>query len=202
MSPRENSVKQLSEFYNVVTGVALALAITKLIDPALEKWPVRTDLLLNFGTFLLVIIPFHQGAVRHLFATYVEGGGSKRITRGALAIDFLLLFLNACVFVGLAQLIEKTNLFVIALIVLLCIDCIWGALTFITLSGAQAQTAEKYWSLINLIAAAVITLATIFGPPLVGGWGTDMKIAIFVICFIRTAVDYYICWDFYYPTTN
>jgi hypothetical protein len=75
-SARENSVKQLCEFYNVVSGVALALAITEVIDVNAPTIPVHTELILNFLTFLVIVIPFHQGAVRHLFATYVENGGS------------------------------------------------------------------------------------------------------------------------------
>src|SRR5690242_13697766 len=100
MTPRENSVKQLSEFYNVVTGVALALAITKIIDTGAPGYlPVKLDRSFIFLSFVITIIPFHQGAVRHLFATYVEGGEKKRVIRGALALDFLLLFSQACLFV-------------------------------------------------------------------------------------------------------
>src|SRR3954451_2517977 len=119
MSPRENSVKQLSELYNVVTGVSLSLAITKLIDPAADVIPLKWDLLFNFLSLLVVIIPFHQGAVRHLFATYVEDGGSTRIKSGALAFDFFLLFFQACIFVALSILIVNTELFTNVLMALL-----------------------------------------------------------------------------------
>src|SRR6266478_5281319 len=102
MSPRENSVKQLSELYNIVTGVALALAITKLIDPHAVSVPVKGDLIYAFVAFLITIIPFHQGAGRILYATYVENGGSTQVKHGALALDFLILFVEACLFVALA----------------------------------------------------------------------------------------------------
>src|SRR3981189_1167917 len=106
---RENSVRQLSDIYNIVTGVALALAITKLVDPNASWFPIRNDFAINFLTFLAIMVPFHQGAVRHLFATYVENGGSSRIRRGALALDFFILFAEACLFVALAQLLEKSQ---------------------------------------------------------------------------------------------
>jgi hypothetical protein len=61
MSPRENSVKQLAEFYNVVTGLALAWAITKLVDSSAQYVPIKEDLAFIFLAFLVTIIPFHQG---------------------------------------------------------------------------------------------------------------------------------------------
>ena len=85
MTPRENSVKQLSELYNVVTGVALSLAITKVIDPSSTGIPIKLDLLFNFLSFLIIIIPFHQGAVRHLYATYV--GWWQHSNQGGCACD-------------------------------------------------------------------------------------------------------------------
>jgi hypothetical protein len=198
MSPRENSVKQLAEFYNVVTGVALALAITKVIDTTANVLPIKWGFGLNFLSFVVTIIPFHHGAVRHLFATYVESGEKKRIIRGALALDFLLLFSQACLFVALALLIQKTQLFTSVLIGLLILDCIWGFLTNLTLSNAQDQGSERIWAFINLFGAAFFVLLSSFGPALVDGW-QNMMLLVFVGCFVRTALDYYFCWDFYYP---
>jgi hypothetical protein len=198
-SPRENSVKQLSDFYNVVTGLALTIAITNLVDLAAPVLPVKQDLLINFATFLIMIIPFHQGAVRHLFSTYVENGGSSRIKRGALALDFLILFSEACIFVVLAAVISKTNLFTTTIIALLATDCIWGFLATLAFTGAQAQTAERKWALINLFTAVALVVLQVFGPPLTGGWNSEMKLVVFVVCFLRTILDYYLSWDFYYP---
>jgi hypothetical protein len=198
-SARENSVKQLSELYNVVSGVALALAITQLVDATAPAIPVQTDRILPFLTFIVIIIPFHQGAVRHLFATYVEDGGSSRVKQGALALDFVILFAEACLFVALALVMGKENLFTITLITLLLIDCVWGFMATLAFTGAQAQSTERKWSIINVVAVAVLILLYIFGPRLLGGWNYEMEIAVLVVCALRTVVDYYTCWDFYYP---
>lgn len=199
MTPRENSVRQLAELYNVVIGVSLSLAITKVIDPSAEAIPLRWDALLNFLSFVVTIIPFHQGAVRHLFATYVEEGGSSRIERGALALDFLLLFFEACVFVSLSLLIGNTQLFLNLMIGLLIVDSIWGLLAYLAFTGAQAQLAEKKWALINLVAMATLFFLSRLGPGLLSGWGDEMKQLVFLICFLRTMADYITSWDFYYP---
>jgi hypothetical protein len=199
MSPRENSVKQLSELYNVVTGVSLSIAITKVIDPTGSTIPLKWDVLLAFLSFVVVIIPFHQGAVRHLFATYVEAGGSTRIKRGALALDFLLLFFEACIFVALSLLIGNIQQFVNVMITLLVVDSVWGLLAYLAFTGAQAQLAEKKWAIINLIAATLLFFVAILGPTLLNGWGDEMKQLVFVICLVRTIADYITSWDFYYP---
>jgi hypothetical protein len=201
MTPQENSVKQLTEFYNVVTGAALAFAISKLIDSNAAFFPVKTDFAFNFLSFLITILPFHHGAVRHLFASYVEEGAKERIIGGALAIDFAILFLQACLFVTLALLIEKTNLFLLVLIALLFVDCVWGFLTHLTLSNAKDQGSEKTWALINLVASAILVVFYLLAPPLLGGW-QNMDVLILTGCILRTALDYYFCWDFYYPPTK
>ena len=199
MTPQENSVKQLSELYNVVVGVALTLWITKVIDPNAPDIPINWSVLLTFLSFLVIIIPFHQGAVRHLYVTYVEAGGSTRIKRGALALDFLLLFFQACLFVAMGVLIQKPALFLNVLIGLLAVDCIWGLLAYLAFTGAQAQLAEKKWALINLVAGVLLFALAKLGPPLLGGWGDVMNQLVFVICLIRTIADYITSWDFYYP---
>jgi hypothetical protein len=199
MTPQENSVKQLSELYNVVVGVALTLAITKAIDQNAPAIPIKWNVILNFMSFVVIIIPFHQGAVRHLYATYVEGGGSTRIRRGALAVDFLLLFFQACLFVAMSILIENTQVFLNVLISLLIVDCVWGLLAILAFTGAQAQQAEKRWALINLFSVVILYVLSKFGPPLLNGWGDDIKQLIFLVCIIRTIADYMSSWDFYFP---
>jgi hypothetical protein len=202
MAARENSVKQLSELYNVVTGVALSLAITKLIDPTSTEIPIKFDLLFNFLSFLVIIIPFHQGAVRHLYATYVEGGGSTRIKDGALAIDFLLLFLQACIFVALSSLILNVEQFTNALMVLLIVDCVWGVLAKLAFTGAKAQWAETKWAIINFATFLLMFGLSKFGPPLLNGWGTEMKQFVFLLCLGRTIADYSTSWEFYFPARD
>jgi hypothetical protein len=180
-------------------GVSLSMAIAKLIDTNASEIPIKWDALFNFGSFLVVIIPFHQGAIRHLYATYVEGGGSSRIKRGALAIDFLLLFFQACIFVAMSVLVQNTQWFVNILIVLLAVDCVWGLLAHLAFTGASAQVAEKKWAIINLVAGAVLFFLSKLGPPLLDGWGNEMKQLAFLVCLVRTIADYVVSWDFYYP---
>jgi hypothetical protein len=85
------------------------------------------------------------------------------------------------------------------MLALFVLDCIWGFLSVLAFTGAQAQSAERKWSLINLIAVAVLLVLIIFGPRLLGGWDTEMKLCVFAVCLFRTIADYIACWTFYYP---
>jgi hypothetical protein len=170
-----------------------------LLTPMRLRFPSSGVASLTSFPYLVIIIPFHQGAVRHLYATYVEAGGSTRIKQGALAFDFLLLFFQACLFVAMSLLIDKTELFVNILIGLLVVDCVWGLLAYLAFTGAQAQLAEKKWALINLFAVVALFLIAKFGPPLLGGWNDTMQQIICMVCMFRTIIDYITSWSFYYP---
>jgi fumarate reductase subunit D len=74
-TPRENSVKHLGDLYNVVIGIALSLAIVNMIDLPDKNIPFKTNYLYQFITFIIILIPFYHGSIRHLYATYVENGG-------------------------------------------------------------------------------------------------------------------------------
>jgi hypothetical protein len=76
-------------------------------------------------------------------------------------------------------------------------DAVWGFVAGIAFPGPRGS--EKTWAIINTITAGLLVLISIFGPLLAGGWGNAMIVSVFVICFIRTIFDYYVCWDFYYP---
>ena len=121
---RQNSVEQLAELYNVVIGVALSLSISNAVDMNSHPIPVKLDKLVNVLTFLLIIIPFYHGAVRHLFATYVEEGGSSRIKNGPLLADFYLLFIEGCLFVMMASVLNETVTFGWVLVSLLLLECV------------------------------------------------------------------------------
>jgi len=88
-------------------------------------------------------ITCHHGAVRHLFATYVEDGGSTRIKNGALLADSYLLFIEGCLFVMIASVLKETVTFGWVLVTLLLLDCVWGFLAWLAFTGGQAQHAER-----------------------------------------------------------
>ena len=192
-------MKQLSDLYTVVIGIALSVAIFNTIDKKASGIPLHFDHLLNFGTILVTMIPFYHGAVRHLYATYVEDGGSTRVKSGALMADFILLFLEGCIFVTLAVLVANTQTFIWVLVTLLVLDSFWGFLAWLAFTGAQAQYAEKKWAIINSIFVTIFVLIAVFGNDTIATSPVLGQLGIFCVAVLRTTIDYSLCWDFYYP---
>lgn len=198
-SPRENSVKQLSDLYTVVIGLALSLAIFNLVDTSAAIIPLKHSYILNLLTFLCLIIPFYHGAVRHLFSTYVEDGGSKHVKSGGLLADFILLFFEGCIFVLMAASITNTTSLAVLIMGLLVLDSIWGFFAWLAITGAQSQFAEKQWAIINIITAIIMfVLVALFEDRLAEIPILSQGI-LFAMMMLRTIIDYYVAWDFYYP---
>lgn len=199
MQARENSVKQLSELYNVVIGVALSLAIYNTTDTTAQFIPIKIDTIVNFLTFLVLILPLYHGAVRHLFATYVEDGGSSRIKAGALLADFFLLFIEGCLFVMMATAIANTSTLAWIIVTLLVLDSLWGFLAWIAFTGAQSQFSEKKWAVINIITASILVIGVFFSNNLISNNAYKAHFSLFIVIWLRTIIDYMLTWDFYFP---
>ncbi len=67
----ERSVSHLQQLYTVVVGLALTVAITNLIDQAAPV-PIRMAALPYFVSYLVTLVPFYHGALRHLDVTYLK----------------------------------------------------------------------------------------------------------------------------------
>lgn len=193
MPARENAVKQLTELYVIVAGLAFANAIRSVVNVDAPDLPFRTDALWLFAAFIVTIIPFHHGAVRYLFSNYVENENHGAI---ALPIDFLLLFIQAIVLFGLSMLLSKSYFFAWGLLVLLVIDVIWAALALVTCESATAREGARSWLLVNLIAAPILLLL-IFVRQTFDESQFIILIATFAL--LRTIADYGLSWGTYFP---
>lgn len=198
---RSNSVKQLCDLYRVVIAIAVGLAFHNIIDTNVTPIPVKLDQLVTFLSLILTVIPFFHGAVRHLFATYAEGGGSTRIKNWAILIDYYLLFMEGGLFVALASTLADTMAFLVILTLVLGLDCIWGVLAAIGFAGTRSQKAEIKWAIINFGAVVVLVALLLFAPVLLQLGLTDryLQWLILLIASVRTVIDYALNLSFYCP---
>jgi hypothetical protein len=199
---RKNSVSQLAELYNVVIGIALSISIYNVIDAKSSPIPVHLDFVINLATILVLIIPFYHGAMRHLFATYVEDGGSTRIKNGALLVDFVLLFIESCLFVMIGVLITSTVKMAWVIVFLLALDSVWGLLAKLAFTGAQAQLAEQKWALINAACVVILILLLIFEGSVFDGNPLGAQLGLLAVLAGRSIADYWCSWDFYFPPVD
>lgn len=199
---KENSIRSLINLYTVVMGVALSLAITKLIDAQAGLQSVTVSSGLLFIAFIATLFPFYHGALRHLDDAYIENN-NRHIKDGALVFDFLLLLLHGIGFVVLSILIAIPNHFAWALVALLSIDVIWGVFVHFGSSSKDEHAAEWKWTIINFVFVAMavwyLVAHSIFMAPMLEPLILSIPIAI--ACIVRTIVDYLWGKDFYFPET-
>lgn len=205
---RVNSLRNLSNLYSVVVGVALTSAIYNLIDPKEEVViPFEWETFFLFLAFIVTILPFYHGALRHLDATYIEDEG-KSVQNGAVLADFIILFIEGCFFIALTVLMENSLLFIYAFIILLIIDVSWGFLAHLAFSPNVQKKAENKWAMMNLITIGLILilLARFDSFPFFDIAEnvelTKICVYFFLITLLRTIVDYVWTWSFYYPESK
>jgi hypothetical protein len=58
--------------------------------------------------YLVILIPFYHGALRHLEVTHVSGSATNPVS---LLMDWGLLFIESCMFLVLAMLIGRPRAF-------------------------------------------------------------------------------------------
>jgi hypothetical protein len=204
---RSNSVKQLCDLYKVVISIAVGLAFHSMVDPLARPLPIDWQRLTLFGALMITIIPFFHGAVRHLYATYIEVGGSTRVENWVVLIDYYLLFIEGGLFVALSTCLDSSRSFGVLFVGILILDVVWGVLSRVGFAGTQAQKAELSWARINALTV-VILLAFLLAEKALLTWHLserEFRLFLLLVATVRTGIDYYRNHSFYcppYPTPN
>jgi hypothetical protein len=202
VSSRVSSVRHLQTLYTVVVGVALTVALEDVSAQAPGKtWLLSSvDAVLLLVAFVATLLPFYHGALRHLDVTWIEKKG-RDVKSGALLADFVILFVEGCLFLLIARQLSSPFHFGIALTALLSIDVIWGVTAHFAFTQPGADKAEWKWVQHNFVAIIVL-VALLLSP---ASWApkpsqaTWMAVALLGVALLRTVVDYARSWDFYYP---
>lgn len=195
---RKRSVDNLQRLYTFVVSLAFTESLRRtLLSPAGTVELNWSNKWVMFLSLIFTVIPFYHGANRYLDATYVTN--ERRPKRYSLMIDFLFLFFQGLLLFTLALLITKDaslsvandELFFHGLAALLLVDVVWVSISrFVTEdSSSEQKSAYRRWAFINVFAIAVI---------LVFVWRRWWDCMV-VVAFARSAVDYLVAHDFYYP---
>jgi hypothetical protein len=193
---RKRSVEHLQNLYGVLVGLALALAVANVLTSAIGEDAVRWRSMPLFFAFLVTVVPFYHGALRHLDDVYV-GSGLPHPRSGAVLVDFFVLFLEGCVFLGLATSLDQPERFAWTYLVLLSVDIAWAALTSTVLSHERHLASVLTWLKVNSVAVA--TLLLLLGLIYASGFDEhDLLLVVLpIFAAARSAVDYALEWRFY-----
>lgn len=205
----QRSVDTLERLFSVVVGLAITVAVHKIVfdkngncnvlyDSVNKTFPflkILADRLPVMLAFIFLIVPFYQGMNRHLDQTYVEQD-VPATKEGFLVIDFFVFFIEACFLVSLASLVGSGDCAFLVLSALLVFDAVW-AFTTHGIHYGKIKPSTITWGWINITTVAVLLLfyfSQIFPIGGVRSW------ALSIVIILRTVVDYKLCWRFYIPS--
>lgn len=220
LAKQASSVRHLQALYTIVAGLALSDAIGWLFrdgrtdGTGLWEWVL---LLLMLVAFIVTLIPFFHGALRHFDDVYLIEQQSRPVHRASLAFDFGFLFAESCLLFALAHHIDRTDIFLEFFVALLVVDIAWGvvfrwklleteglraALAVLVRSDHQNREVQVVWGRNNLLFLGIIgivgfgALLGVNPPPLLDG------LIVFILAVLRTYFDYKESWEFYFPSSD
>lgn len=190
----ERSVDSVSRIYAVVIALALSQSVQTLITKnAAGGADLDPTKLLSgapaFVAFLFTLVPFWHGMNRHLDRCYLSKDGE--IAQGALLLDFAVFFCEAVLLFVAGWSLRSGLVSFYCLGALLFGDTVWGFVSHqIHFKGKDSHVVG--WAVVN-ISAILIAILVITFP-------FDHKpFVLMTVAIIRSVVDYWRGWDFYFP---
>jgi hypothetical protein len=189
----ERSVDSLENIYAVVIALAIAQAVQGLLkDPVSGTLLDHSQIIVGlpaFVAFLVTLVPFWHGMNRHLDRCYLEK--KSDVAHGAVLLDFATFFLEASLLFAAGWSLRSGIYTFIALGGLLVVDMLWGFISHLIHFPGQKSHVRR-WSAINIVAIviAILIVTYAFQPK---------TIVLMVVAIVRSIMDYWLCWDFYFP---
>jgi hypothetical protein len=138
-----------------------------------------------------------QGSSRYFFVAYGQLTALPKPYSSFLIVDGAALMFEASLFFIMSRALSPAHwrAYYIAVLTLLAADSLWGLTILLHLSGNPA----KYWIVLNIFFAVVVSgILYKFR----GEERSDAASRLGLIAVsIRTILDYYVLWDFYFPKT-
>lgn len=205
----ENTHDTLKLFYTIILTIALTEGLLKLINTTdgqirgISSFSIR-ELLVGM-IFLLLMVRFFLGGVRHLDAKYIEeslhevrGNASKYI-----GLDIGLLVADAILLLYIGSSVREYGLFLHAVMVLLFIDAVWGgsiAYLYEDITSKERLSPEVIWSMNNFGHAVLFFLVIIFSPGVI--WNAPTLLREDILAFLaitNSLIDFRFTWEYYFP---
>jgi nucleoside 2-deoxyribosyltransferase len=185
-------------------AIILALSLSEAFKMVVSEKPTTNEYI-NWGklyalaAFLLLILPFYQGMNKYLLITYGDLNEGARPHSIFLIIDGLAFMLESALFFAMSRTLglEHWARFYVVVFILLAVDSLWGFSVRLHSNAASVRVIE-HWTMLNLVTIVLLALLIEFGrsfprPHLLASLGLVGMLA-------RTILDYWISWDFYFPS--
>lgn len=161
-------------FYTVLLTIGLSLGFDSVLAEfrrlSIPNFGGELPTLLTFSVFLLIVLRFFLGGVRHLDMTYLETDFTK-ITESKVssqrfrAVDISMLLFDAGIIIILGGLVTTPQRFFTVFAVLLLIDGLWGILISYQMGALELRNEmvpQMKWGINNCIHFGVIVFILAF----------------------------------------
>jgi hypothetical protein len=201
----ESTTSSLKGIIVIVAG----LAITNSIITVLSKNGLHTisnldfNSILLFSIFLINVIRFHHGNVRHLDTTYKEELGKANITHkpvgssGKTALDFFVIFIQSILFAWMSFLLKEPTEFFGLFTLVLLIDILWYLTVHGMAKDKESFQHQKRWTINNVLSLLLLFVIFLIADKIGIVWFTY---ASGIVAGGNAFVDFWISWSFYFPT--
>ena len=190
------SIENLQRVFAIVLALALSEGFKQVVS---DKAPLPSDpfvyweRILGLISFLLLIVPFFQGMHRYYYTVYMA---TTRPRPYAIFLNFdvFIFLIDAALFFVMSRALgrEQWRRFYSTVLLVLMVDSGWGFVVLLFNSNVVLG-----WLALNAITIPIFALWLYF-------FRDPKSICGVRLCFLtmvlRTIIDYYIMWDFYYPS--
>lgn len=212
---RSRLIDHFKRAYQIIVGLAITLACTKLFPN--DSPSIRSDTSFwLFCIFFITVVPIFHGGDRSLDVKYLHARPTGFWARAAYIWDVYMLLITAILFVKIAQSIPgsailggaappaTTSLFYQWMAIMLSIDVV-----ILIIDGLKTKYLETdvdtqlgayvKWIILNF-ALAIICLIAKSPPEVLSHLSANtISIIVFAFAFLRTVFDYIFGKEFMFP---
>lgn len=184
--------------FAIVLALALSEAFKMVISEKENEKYIDWGKLYALTAFLVLVLPFYQGMNRYLLITYGEFAEGPRPHSVYLIIDSAAFMLESALFFAMSRTLGPVHWarFYWVAFTLLAVDSVWGVSVRMHSSTAAAVTIE-HWTILNVVTIFLLVLLITHGQKITNKHVPAALAAAGMV--VRTVIDYYISWDFYFP---
>jgi hypothetical protein len=197
---RTIQVAEVIAFFRTAFSLVLALALAEAFkqfvnDRANERKDtvVYWDRLVTLLSFLLLIFPFYQGTFRYFVFTYGDANAVPDYYSAYIMFDSIAFLAEAALFFIMSRALSPSHwdTYYGSVLVLLFLDSFWGLM-----AAKFHHTPIEAWIYLNIGFGVIVGVMLLARKKLSNEIATA---AGFTAVLIRTGLDYYLSWNFYFP---
>lgn len=194
----ECTVKSLQWIYTIVIALSIGEAFKQFVPdakPPKGNYVIQWDRLPPLLSLLLLVLPFYHGMARWLYDMYCTDQVHGPYGHWLL-VDCAAFTVEAGLFFVLARSLDKNlwRRFNYTVAVLLAVDIVWGAFMW----GCRSSSINS-WVIVNVCTVPILIAALFALRKRKGETSLSILVLFSVVILVRTILDYWTGWDYYFP---